>query len=169
METMIKVGPYGGGEVYNTPWDEKGQRMVTQIFISYDSSWIKSIQTAYNTLDGKLQLSDKHGGDGEIFTTIDIDYPSEFITGISGYNWYWYKNELALKSLTIETNRRKFGPFGEQVGKSFCIQMGTNRCFAGFHGRSNSSFVHSIGVYIKPTSLLEDTTSSTHKIKLERK
>ncbi|XP_042487596.1 protein RESTRICTED TEV MOVEMENT 1-like [Macadamia integrifolia] len=157
METMVKVGPrmYTG---LGTSWDDKGQSMLTHIFISYDSKRVHSIQTAY-ILDGEVQLSDRHGGDGLMFKTVEMDYPSEFLTGISGYG----DNELGdcmVKSLTFETNRRKFGPFGTEKGTHFCIQMGTKlRLFGGFHGTSNSKYLYSIGVYVKPIIPLEDTES----------
>ncbi|XP_042493998.1 protein RESTRICTED TEV MOVEMENT 1-like [Macadamia integrifolia] len=159
METMVKVGPrmfIGLG----TPWDDKGQSMLTHIFISYDCKRVYSIQTAY-ILDGKVQLSDRHGGDGFMFKTVEIDYPSEFLTGISGYGDN-ESGDCMMKSLTFETNRRKFGPFGTEKGHHFCIQMGTKqRLFAGFHGTSNSKYLYSIGVYVKPINPLEDTELCT--------
>ncbi|XP_042494325.1 inactive protein RESTRICTED TEV MOVEMENT 1-like [Macadamia integrifolia] len=102
MKMMIKVGPCGD-EIRGIAWDEKGQSMLTQIFISCDNSWFRSIQIAY-ILNGKLQLSNKHGGNGEklgceMFKTIEIDYLPEFITGISGYYGTRTQNVYALKSL----------------------------------------------------------------------
>ncbi|XP_042488008.1 inactive protein RESTRICTED TEV MOVEMENT 1-like [Macadamia integrifolia] len=159
MEMMVKVGPYGRG---GTPWDEKGKSMLTQIFISYDSERVFSIQTAY-IQDGKLQLSDKHGGNGATFKTVEIDYPSEFLTGISGYK---YSLQCMLKSLTFETNKRKFGPFGPEEGDHFCIQMGTKRFFGGFHGTSDVLCLRSIGVYLKPINPLEDTKLPTSTVQV---
>ncbi|XP_043714899.1 jacalin-related lectin 3-like [Telopea speciosissima] len=149
---MIKVGPYGGQE-QGAPWDEKGESRLTQIFITYDSSWIRSIQTSY-IVGETSQLSKKHGGNGVIFRTIDLDCPSEFIKGISGYYSNYNETGYALKSLTFETNKRKIGPFGEEKGTLFSIQNGDKQCFGGFHGSSDSSYLYSIGVYLKPTVYL---------------
>ncbi|XP_042495950.1 inactive protein RESTRICTED TEV MOVEMENT 1-like [Macadamia integrifolia] len=162
MEMIVKVGPHGYGHQGN-PWEDKGQSMLTHIFISYDSKRVYSIQTAC-IQDGKLQLSDKHGGDGKMFKTVEINYPSEFLTGISGYE----ENDLGdymLRSLTFQTNRRKFGPFGLEKGAHFCIQMGTKKqLFGGFHGTSNSLYLYSIGVYVMPINPLEDTELHTSTV-----
>ncbi|XP_042497999.1 inactive protein RESTRICTED TEV MOVEMENT 1-like [Macadamia integrifolia] len=164
MEMMIKVGPYGWKSRGN-PWDEKGQSMVTQIFIFYDSETVYSIQIAY-ILDGKLQLSNIHGGKGNMFETVDIDYPSEFLTGITGYTDGYYGK---VASLTFETNQRKFGPFGLEEGNNltpFRIKMGTKRIFAGFHGSSDTNYLYLIGVYVKPINPLEDTKLNISKLSI---
>ncbi|KAJ4962320.1 hypothetical protein NE237_022259 [Protea cynaroides] len=168
METMVKVGPHNVR--WGQSWDDKGQSMVTSILITYGSEWINSIQTAYMR-DGKLQLSEKHGGNGEIFNNVkitderpndclflvnlpvQIDYPSEFLTGIKGFT----DSSALLKCLTFETNLRKFGPFGQEKGKAFHIQMGSTNSFGGFHGRSDSNYMYSIGVYVKLINPLQDT------------
>ncbi|XP_043714900.1 jacalin-related lectin 3-like [Telopea speciosissima] len=167
MEMMVKFGPRGWGGL-GTHWDDKGQSMLTQIFISYDSKRVYSIQTAY-MLDGKLQLSNKHGGDGDMFKTVEIDYPSEFLTGISGYKDSLFSDYM-VKSLTFETNRRKFGPFGQEEGTHFCIELGSKRFFGGFHGTSDSNYLLSIGVYVKPINPSEEETKiqSTVPIKARR-
>ncbi|XP_043714903.1 inactive protein RESTRICTED TEV MOVEMENT 1-like [Telopea speciosissima] len=155
MEMMVKVCPYGIRN-QGDQWDEKGQSMLTQIFISYDSSRIKSIQTAY-ILDEKLQLSDKHGGDGDTFETVEIDYPSEFLTGISGYT---SKIDWGVQAVMFETNKRKIGPFGKEEGNHFYIRMGTKQFFGGFHGSSGSDYLYSIGVYVKPINPLSTVVTS---------
>ncbi|KAJ4964134.1 hypothetical protein NE237_024073 [Protea cynaroides] len=79
---MVKVGPHGSSS--GNTWDDKGKSMLTQIFISYGTTKVRSIQTAH-MVGEKLELSEKHGANGRLFKTIDIDYPSEFLIGISGY------------------------------------------------------------------------------------
>ncbi|XP_043714904.1 inactive protein RESTRICTED TEV MOVEMENT 1-like [Telopea speciosissima] len=163
MEMMVKVGPHGTRQ--GNPWDDKGQSMLTQIFISYDSKRVRSIQTAY-LVGGKVQLSDKHGGDGDMFTTVKIDYPSEFLIGISGYTGALWSDYI-VRSLTFETNRRKLGPFGKEEGTHFCIQMGAKQpVFGGFHGSSDSKYLFSIGVYVKPMNTLEGTKLHTSSVKV---
>ncbi|KAJ4964244.1 hypothetical protein NE237_024183 [Protea cynaroides] len=144
METM-KVGPHGG--IWGESWDDKGKNLLTHIFISYESGCINSIQTAY-VIGTKSYQSEKHGGSGKIFKTVELDYPTEFLTGISGF--IADDDDIGLKCLTFETNLRKIGPFGNEEGTAFNIQMGTKRCFGGFHGSSDSNYIYSIGVYFTP-------------------
>ncbi|KAJ4964219.1 hypothetical protein NE237_024158 [Protea cynaroides] len=144
MDTTIlwlKVDSNGCKEGTGIPWDDKGQSMLTHIFISYESTYIKSIQTSYIS-DGRRKFSSRHGSNGAMFSMAELDCPSEFLTGISGY-----KDVNGVNSLTFETNRRKIGPFGQEKGKHFSIQMGSN--FGGFHGESFLDYLCSIGVYLK--------------------
>ncbi|KAJ4963307.1 hypothetical protein NE237_023246 [Protea cynaroides] len=144
----VKVGPHGGKEGTCKFWDEKGHSMLTHIFISYESTYIKSIQTSY-ILDGKRKFNIKRGGNGDLFNTVEIDFPSEFLTGISGYK---ADSVNGLNSLTFETNKRNIGPFGQEKGKHFSIQMGSS--FGGFHGKSSVEYLCSIGAYVKNVNLI---------------
>ena len=51
-----------------------------------------------------------------------------------------------MKSLTLYTNKRKYGPFGEEQGSSFS-SASNNGIIVGFHGRKGG-FVDSIGVHV---------------------
>lgn len=51
-----------------------------------------------------------------------------------------------MKSLTLHTNKRKYGPFGEEQGTSFS-SASNNGIIVGFHGRKGW-FVDSIGVHV---------------------
>lgn len=50
-----------------------------------------------------------------------------------------------VKSITFHTNKRSYGPFGDQQGISF--SSGSIGAIVGFHGR-NGYFVDSIGVHV---------------------
>ncbi|XP_042487594.1 protein RESTRICTED TEV MOVEMENT 1-like [Macadamia integrifolia] len=116
----------------------------------------KMIKTAYN-LGGQVHYLINMGR----WKKVEIAYPSEFLTGITGYK-DCDTGEYMVKSLTFQTNRRKFGPFGTEKGTQFSIQMGTKQqLFGGFHETSSSKYLYSIGVYVKPVIPVEDTTSES--------
>ncbi|KAJ4962227.1 hypothetical protein NE237_022166 [Protea cynaroides] len=136
--------------------------------------WIRSIQTAH-MVGEKLQLSEKHGEDGRMFKTVDIDYPYEFLTGISGFTGSITDSDCnpvlikracgnsVVKSLTFETNRRKIGPYGQEEGTPFCIQMGTKRCFGGFHGRKNPLIRIQVEIMVKTAYILDEKLKHSDK------
>ena len=51
-----------------------------------------------------------------------------------------------MKSLTFHTNKRKYGPFGDEQGISFSSGS-NNGVIVGFHGRKGW-FIDSIGVHV---------------------
>ncbi|CAN4091230.1 unnamed protein product [Withania somnifera] len=152
---MIKVGPAGG--LYGTTWDEKGRGEVVQIFVSYNPNTIYSLQFLFYEND-KLVVSNKHGTDGcESFCAVTFDYPTEFLTSISGSLRTSYTNVLS--SISFGTNKGSYGPFGTPSADTvkFTFQIGNYRSFGGFYGSKNGVGIMSIGVYMKPM-----TTSMIH-------
>ncbi|XP_021730455.1 uncharacterized protein LOC110697385 [Chenopodium quinoa] len=92
---------------------------------------------------------------------IKLDGASEYITGLNGRIWCEeYPDEKWISLLTIETNKRKYGPFGNSPrllnrDPEFNFQFGPSNQFGGFHstfGNPGSRFTRltSIGVYVKP-------------------
>ncbi|XP_010671722.2 inactive protein RESTRICTED TEV MOVEMENT 1 isoform X1 [Beta vulgaris subsp. vulgaris] len=175
----IKVGPAGLTETNDHPtaWDEKGHTKISRIYISYEPESITSIQFQY-VEDGNFVLSpvyiERLGGSK--FRQITLDSDNEYITGISGcwkHAAYEDFNTLlegetmdisVITSLTIETNKNTFGPFG-RVGptcreREFSFQFGPGNEFGGFYGTFHnpaswgwdnppSNVLGSIGVYLK--------------------
>ncbi|XP_021862553.1 inactive protein RESTRICTED TEV MOVEMENT 1-like [Spinacia oleracea] len=175
--TLIKLGPGGSSSSGDDAWDE--QRKITQIFISYGKYSVTSLQFQYKE-GGKLALSPVYGNskhDSPKFSTITLKDYTEYITGLTGYctgrlgfgfglcndeeEYTW------ISSFTIETNKRKYGPFGHPGQKSrsgddtFEFQIGPGNQFGGFYGSFGcvpvqSGIDHevaltSIGVYLKPS------------------
>ncbi|MCD7470771.1 hypothetical protein HAX54_010881 [Datura stramonium] len=147
---MIKVGPAGGQEQRGTRWDEKGRGEVVQIFVSYNHNTVHSLQFLFYE-NGKLVMSNKHGAtECESFCAVTFDYPTEFLTSISGsfrtsYGWSF------LSSISFGTNKGSYGPFGTpSADANFTFQIGNYRSFGGFHGSKNGFGVESFGVYMKP-------------------
>ncbi|KAF3646816.1 putative AT-rich interactive domain-containing protein 2-like isoform X1 [Capsicum annuum] len=135
---MIEVGPAGEVRRYGTTsWDAKGRGELAQIFVSYDHNSVYSLQFLFYK-NGKL-VSEKHGfDDGRHvnFDSVILDYPSEFLTSISG-SFHSITNGAALSSITFGTNKASYGPFGDPSStstKHFNFQIGNQFSFGGFHG-----------------------------------
>lgn len=84
-----------------------------------------------------------------LFSQIKLDYPDEHLISINGHfgsiiEW----GPLIVRSLVLESNRKRYGPFGIQQGTPFTFPV-TGGKVVGFHGRS-SFYIDSIGVYMKP-------------------
>lgn len=133
---VISVGPWGGKG--GSPWDDGVYTDIRQIILVHGRV-IDSISIEYER-DGLLFWS-KHGGmGGDNTEKIELEYPNERITSISGH----YDNYL--RSLTFESNLKKYGPYGVQHGTYFSFSMGEGKMI-GFHGRSGW-YLDCIGVHI---------------------
>ncbi|OIT02014.1 inactive protein restricted tev movement 1, partial [Nicotiana attenuata] len=166
---MIKVGPAGkrGGYI----WDEKGRDQIAGIFISYHEGIVFSLQFVFYE-NGDLIMSEKYGrrsyNQREDYCAVVLDYPSEFLTSISGSFEQMNKKRTVLSSIKFGTNKGSYGPFGtpstENMDKTdfFNFQIGNYRLFGGFYGSQNEDSIDSIGFYVKgiPSSIinLKDST-----------
>ncbi|XP_010928799.1 jacalin-related lectin 19 [Elaeis guineensis] len=144
---LIKVGPRGDFLSRNTEWDESSYGNVRQIFITHGNA-INSIQMLYD-FNGNLALAHRHGGDGDNFVCINFE-SWEYLTSLTGYYGpIEHKGPTVVRSLTLESNRTTYGPYGREEGIPFRFNFQTGVRFGGFHGRSSSSFLSAIGVYVK--------------------
>ncbi|KAF8410537.1 hypothetical protein HHK36_003068 [Tetracentron sinense] len=145
-KNYISVGPWGGQD--GIPWDDGTYSTVRQLVITY-SAGIDSIQIEYDK-KGNSVWSERHGGNGGVRTDrIKLDYPNEFFISISGYygsDTVW--GPVFVRSLTFQSNKQTYGPFGAQQGTQFSLPMSRGK-IVGFHGRC-SWYLDSIGVYLKP-------------------
>nr|XP_016447612.1 PREDICTED: inactive protein RESTRICTED TEV MOVEMENT 1-like [Nicotiana tabacum]XP_033515393.1 inactive protein RESTRICTED TEV MOVEMENT 1-like [Nicotiana tomentosiformis] len=168
---MIKVGPAGGQK--GTVWDEKGKGQIAKIFVSYGGQ-ICSLQFLFVEND-KFVLSDIHVAEhNKNFTTVVLDYPSEFLTCIRGSYEIETRNYSLTytRSITFGTNKGSYGPYGMNTASSgtnyvdFKFEIGDDRSFGGFHGTKSDCRIRSIGVYVKPiTSSMIASTDSQVKVK----
>ncbi|KAH7524141.1 hypothetical protein FEM48_Zijuj06G0087700 [Ziziphus jujuba var. spinosa] len=142
----VTVGPWGGDD--GVAWDDGIHSSVKQVVITYGTA-IDSIQFEYDD-NGNSIWSEKHGGRGGYITDkVNLDCPNEFLTSIQGY----YGRIIAwgpvlLRSLTFKSNKKTYGPFGNDEGTSFSHTMNGGK-IVGFHGRSGW-YVDSIGVHLLP-------------------
>lgn len=149
----ISLGPWGNGSSGNEfRFRPKGG--IKQIIIRHNDI-VDSI-VFKGAIDG--DYSTKIGGDGGKRTVkIDIDSPSEFLTGISGtHGGFWFCGHV-VRSLRFQTNITKYGPFGVEDGTPFSIYS-EGGVITGFHGRC-AKFVDSIGIYLAPVC--------THKVEMK--
>nr|ADE43076.1 restricted tev movement 1 [Arabidopsis thaliana] len=112
----MKIGPVGKHDARSTTivnWDEGSHDgFISQIFLSHGVAGIMSIQFQF-VMDGKLVLSDRHGPfSGNMFDVIELNYPHEYITGISGEYYKYEANNPHMRSLKFNTNTSEYGPFG---------------------------------------------------------
>ncbi|XP_059638025.1 jacalin-related lectin 3-like [Cornus florida] len=140
------MGPFGGdgGKLWD---DGTYNSMVRQIIIN--SGWnIDSIQVDYVDIEGKSISGKRHGGDGGTAHTVKLDYPGEYLISISGYYGSNSSRSLVVKSLTLKSNIKQYGPYGKEEGTRFITPLAAGK-IVGFFGREGDR-LESIGVYIKP-------------------
>ncbi|XP_055813597.1 inactive protein RESTRICTED TEV MOVEMENT 1-like [Solanum dulcamara] len=151
---MIKVGPAGEAAQYATRWDEKGRDEVAQIFVSYTYDTVYSLQFLFYEND-KLVMSNKHGNNKcEVFCAVTFDYPTEFLTSISG-SFRKSHGSTILNSISFGTNKGSYGPFGtpSDNANKFTFQIGNYPSFGGFYGSKSSCGIDSLGIYMKPIKI----------------
>ncbi|KAK9279792.1 hypothetical protein L1049_013474 [Liquidambar formosana] len=150
LEGCISMGPWGGPGGSNFSFFVKGG--IKQIVIAHGVV-IDSIVFKCDNGDGVLEESNKFGGNGGGKTDkIDIAWPEEYLTSISGsYETFNSGSLVLVASLCFITNRAKYGPFGIHRGTSFSSIPMEGGGIIGFHGRAGQ-FFDAIGVYTKPMS-----------------
>ncbi|URE46831.1 Jacalin [Musa troglodytarum] len=146
-EVFVKIGPHGSTSGYE--WDDGCFDGVREIFIWHDSA-PRSLQFVYESA-GRPVLSDRHGSEDEVkfFDTIELEYPSEYLTGLRGQSWRF---QGGLTSLMFFSNKRSFGPFGHwENGRDVDFQwkvMGNKIC--GFFGGAQPSSLTAVGIHLRP-------------------
>ncbi|KAG6757889.1 hypothetical protein POTOM_038215 [Populus tomentosa] len=149
---MIKLQA-GSQPRYNsdTKWDHKGRTEISHIYISHDNSSIHFIQFQYVEESGvpsKPSPMPFVYSVASRFNVVKLDYPHEFLKGISGRDW----GDGYVRSLTFTTNRGTYGPFGnkQEIGTEFDFQTGDEPLFAGLHGSFDDEGLTTIGIYVNP-------------------
>ncbi|KAM7521165.1 hypothetical protein LguiB_020127 [Lonicera macranthoides] len=146
INSTITVGPWGGQDgIY---WDDGVYSTIRQVEIAYGAG-IDSIRFEYE-MKGASVWSEKHGGVGSTKTDkIKLGYPDEFLTSIRGY--HGSLNEWGpglIRSLTFESNKRTYGPYGIEQGIYFSLPMIEGK-IVGFHGKCGW-YLDAIGVHLDP-------------------
>ncbi|XP_009762933.1 inactive protein RESTRICTED TEV MOVEMENT 1-like [Nicotiana tabacum] len=153
---MVKVSPAGKQD--GSLWEEKGGVEVAQIFVSHYDDKVVALQFLFFE-NGKLVLSKRHGVDNlcENFNSVDLDYPSEFLTSISGSVQLTMNGDSFLSSISFGTNKGSYGPIGKASAAGniyhFNYQIGNGRSIGGFHGSKCRYGIESIGVYVKTINI----------------
>ncbi|KAK9923084.1 hypothetical protein M0R45_031518 [Rubus argutus] len=144
-----------GGLTSGRPWDDGINDGVREITLVYGKC-IDSICVAYDQ-DGQLVKTGKHGGLGgshlhkpyPIRTVkIKLEYPDEFLIGVSGCSCSVPRMAPeVLRLLKFESNKRSFGPFGVEEGMPFNFRVKDGEQIVGFKGR-NGWYLDGIGFHI---------------------
>ena len=76
-----------------------------------------------------------------------FDFPYEVLTHVSGYcDPLMYMGPVFVRSLTFHTNKRKYGPYGDEQGNSFTTKVKEGK-IVGIHGRKGL-FLDAFGVHV---------------------
>ncbi|KAG9459248.1 hypothetical protein H6P81_003756 [Aristolochia fimbriata] len=148
QKKLVTVGPWGGGG--GSPFDDgTSHASIRQLVVSHGAA-IDSLIIEYIEKKGASVWSPRHGGTGGSRTDkVLLDYPEEILHSINGYyGSTTIGGPLVVLSLSFESNKRKYGPFGFEQGTKFSVPA-NGGIIVGFHGRSGW-FLDSLGVHIKP-------------------
>ncbi|XP_057450569.1 jacalin-related lectin 19-like [Lotus japonicus] len=141
--SCIKVGAWGGSG--GKRWNDGTYGGVREIKLVY-AKCIDSIFVIYDQQNQPFKRK-KHGAHGGVYTAqIKLHYPDEFPFGVSGHYGLW-RSYVCIRSLTFNSNRRTFGPYGVEEGKRFTFSSYPFYEIVGFHG-SSGEFLDSIGLHL---------------------
>ncbi|XP_062097348.1 jacalin-related lectin 3-like [Humulus lupulus] len=144
VKQAVSYGPWGG--TGGMLFDDGVYTGVREIHIAR-SGGVVSIKVCYD-MNGRAVWGNKNGGNGGFrLDKIAFDYPHEYLTHISGYyGSLILRGPTVIKSLTFFTNKKKYGPFGDEQGLPFSSGQ-KDGIVVGFHGKQGW-FVDSIGVHV---------------------
>ncbi|XP_059638705.1 jacalin-related lectin 32-like [Cornus florida] len=80
---------------------------------------------------------------------VKLDYPTEYLLSISGHYGYNANKVLFVRSLTLQSNIKQYGPYGTENGIPFITPLAAGK-IVGFFGRNGTSRLVLIGVHIQP-------------------
>ncbi|KAL0391939.1 UNVERIFIED_CONTAM: Jacalin-related lectin 3 [Sesamum radiatum] len=140
------VGPWGGQSGYY--WDDGVHSTIRQLEIGHGTG-VDSIRIEYDST-GRSVWSERHGGSGGTKTDkVRLEYPDEFLISVHGYYGSLQEGgHVIIRSLTFESNKRKYGPFGVEKGTYFTSST-THGKIVGFVGKAGW-YLDAIGFYIEP-------------------
>lgn len=140
----FSAGPWGGNG--GTSWDDGAYTGIRQIVLVHAEA-IESVEFEYDR-DGSPAWSERHGGAGtKITDKIQLDYPKEILTSMSGhYGPLSQGCSSVIRSLTFESNLKKYGPYGVQHGTYFSFSKAGGIKIVGFHGQSGL-YLDCIGIH----------------------
>ncbi|CAN1163505.1 Jacalin-related lectin 3 [Linum perenne] len=147
----ISDGPWGGQGGYQ--WDDGVYYGVRQLVIGHGAA-IDSLQFEYDKKGASI-WSERHGGSaGNNTDKVKLDYPNEVLTSIHGHYGSLHEfGPVIVRSLTFQTNKTSYGPFGDEHGTYFSFLI-NGRKIVGIHGRSGW-YVDAIGIHLKPVTKLK--------------
>nr|POE84502.1 isoform 3 of jacalin-related lectin 3 [Quercus suber] len=163
VSQTVSYGPWGGNG--GVQFDDGRYTGVREIHLARTGGLV-SIKVCYD-LNGQAIWGNKNGRNGGLTVEkIRFEYPHEVLTHISGYyGSVILRGPTIIKSITFHTNKKKYGPFGNEQGIPFS-SASKDGVIVGFHGRKGW-FVDSIGVHVlegkqsQPRPLSEQVVSGS--------
>ncbi|OEL30474.1 Mannose/glucose-specific lectin [Dichanthelium oligosanthes] len=158
---LAKIGPWGGEG--GSPWDIKEAPYRLESVTICSDIVVNSLEFSYHGHGWQMHTIGPWGGAGGSSCKIELG-PSEFLTGAYGTTGS-FTNAPAdvVTSLTLVTNARSYGPFGQGGGIPFQVPMQGNRSIVGFFGRAGS-YLNAIGVYVNPEQKAMEQEAGLTKI-----
>ncbi|KAL6650093.1 hypothetical protein ACP70R_014317 [Stipagrostis hirtigluma subsp. patula] len=152
MGGIVKIGPWGGegGRDFDIPATAQPQRLEA-ITICSSLAVVDAISFTYRDENDEPHFSGVWGGRGGDPQVVRLE-AEEFVTEISGTVGYiGVQPSDVVTSLTIVTNRRRHGPFGDAVepdGTPFSVPVLNGGSIVALFGRERD-YIDAIGVYVR--------------------
>uniref|UniRef100_A0ACD5TSV4 Uncharacterized protein n=1 Tax=Avena sativa TaxID=4498 RepID=A0ACD5TSV4_AVESA len=141
---FVKMGPCGGrgGDTWEMNMD--GVNRIIKLHLWHDIM-VDAMMVMYEHDDGMAQI--KQWGFPQAANCSEVCLEEdEYLTAVKGHADNC-KGWLRVRSLTLISNQRIFGPYGTEEGVPFELPAAGGRII-GFHGRSGN-FLDAIGTYVK--------------------
>jgi len=150
---VVKLGPWGRSKRYSS-----GQRCDIAVaplrlerITVHHGDVVDGLGFSYRDREKLPHTAGHWGGTGGQATTIELR-PSEFMTEVHGKYGSYYGHD-GVASLTLVTNLRTHGPFGDcsTLGwERFSLPVKNNASIVGFFVHTGNQYLSAIGVYVKP-------------------
>uniref|UniRef100_A0A0D9YQX2 Jacalin-type lectin domain-containing protein n=1 Tax=Oryza glumipatula TaxID=40148 RepID=A0A0D9YQX2_9ORYZ len=141
-----RIGPWGGNGGVTCDIKVAPKRLESITICS--GIIIDALAFSYLDKDGERHTTGLWGGLGGSVQLIDLD-EREFLMEVIGTVGPFNVLSEAITSLTLVTNVRSYGPFGQPQGTPFRTPRKKNCCIVGFFGRSGT-YLDAVGVYFHP-------------------
>ncbi|KAF8694031.1 hypothetical protein HU200_038481 [Digitaria exilis] len=143
---VAKVGPWGGNG--GNSCDIKVIPRHLESVTICSGTVINALAFSYWDINGKRQTTQFWGGILGNANTVLLE-ASEYLIEVCGTSGPFIDVSEVITSLTLVTNVRSYGPFGEPQGTPFCTRVKKNSSIVGFFGRSGNH-LDAVGVYVRP-------------------
>ncbi|KAJ0250398.1 Jacalin-related lectin 5 [Hirschfeldia incana] len=124
-------------------WDDGTHAKVNRVQLTFDDV-IRSIEVEYEGTNVQPKRRGTVGINSDGFTLSS----DEFITHVSGYYRTTFSGDV-ITALLFRTNKKTYGPYGNQTRNFFSAEAPRNNQIAGFLGNSGSA-LNSINVHFAP-------------------
>ncbi|XP_006647196.1 disease resistance protein RGA5-like isoform X3 [Oryza brachyantha] len=141
-----KIGPWGGNGGVTCDIKVASKRLESVTICS--GIIIDALAFSYFDKDGERHTTSLWGGLGGSVQLINLD-EREYLVEVIGTVGPFNVSSEAITSLTLVTNVRSYGPFGQPQGTPFRTPLKKNSCIVGFFGRSGT-YLDAVGVYFHP-------------------